>query len=184
VTTVLQQVRLLRRIASEFSNFAGEAAPRLETASLGEVVAGVIAPYELGLAQRIRFAAEIPADMPAVRVDRTLLARALTNLVENAIQAMPSGGRVLVNAVAAGGRARVTIADTGVGMDADALRHAFEPYFSTKTAGSGLGLANAKRYIELCGGTIAIDSAPGAGVTAAITLPLAEGDRSGAIGDA
>ena len=58
-------------------------------------------------------------------------------------------------------------------MDAEAVRRAFEPYFSTKTAGSGLGLANAKRNIELCGGTIAIESAPGAGAQITVSLPVA-----------
>ena len=63
--------------------------------------------------------------------------------------------------------------DTGVGMNPTVLAHAFEPYFSTKTAGSGLGLANAKRNIELCGGTVAIASEVGRGTTVTITLPVA-----------
>ncbi len=65
----------------------------------------------------------------------------------------------------------ITLTDTGVGMDAEAVERAFEPYFSTKTAGSGLGLANAKRNIELSGGTITITSAPGAGTVVRVTLP-------------
>jgi signal transduction histidine kinase len=102
------------------------------------------------------------------------VARALTNLVENAVQAMPEGGRLAVTARAAGDRVVVTVEDTGVGMDGEAVRRAFEPYFSTKTAGSGLGLANAKRNIELCGGTIDLSSAPGAGVRVTVRLPVAE----------
>jgi signal transduction histidine kinase len=61
-------------------------------------------------------------------------------------------------------------------MDAEAASRAFEPYFSTKTGGSGLGLANAKRSIELEGGTIALASVPGQGTTVTITLPAAPPD--------
>jgi signal transduction histidine kinase len=68
---------------------------------------------------------------------------------------------------------RITIADSGVGMDAVAKARAFEPYFSTKTAGSGLGLPNAKRNVELCGGTLALDSEPGRGATITVRLRTA-----------
>jgi two-component system sensor histidine kinase AtoS len=65
------------------------------------------------------------------------------------------------------------IEDTGVGMDAEGTRRAFEPYFSTKTGGSGLGLANAKRNIELCGGTVSLSSRAGAGTTVRVALSAA-----------
>ena len=94
-------------------------------------------------------------------IDRTLIARALTNVVENALQAMPEGGTMRVSAASRGATIEMTVTDTGVGMDAEAVRRAFEPYFSTKTAGSGLGLANAKRNVELCGGTMTLSSDAG-----------------------
>ncbi len=74
------------------------------------------------------------------------------------------------------------LTDTGVGMDAAALARAFEPYFSTKTGGSGLGLANARRHIELGGGTVAIASTPGAGTTVTVSLPLAEAPPAASAG--
>jgi signal transduction histidine kinase len=86
---------------------------------------------------------------------------------------MPDGGTLSVRAAAEPGVVAITIADTGVGMEPDAVERAFEPYFSTKTGGSGLGLANAKRNIELGGGTIAITSVPRAGTTVRVTLPVA-----------
>jgi len=172
VITVLQQVRLLRRIASEFSNFAGEPAPRLETVSLRDVLADVVAPYSIGLASRVAFVTHLPNALPDVRVDRTLLSRALTNLIENAIQAMPSGGTIRVDAVAADDHVRMTIADTGVGMDAEASARIFQPYLSTKTSGTGLGLSIARRNVELHGGTIAVASTRGVGTTVTIALPL------------
>jgi len=67
----------------------------------------------------------------------------------------------------------VEITDTGVGMDADAIARIFEPYFSTKATGTGLGLTIAKRNIELAGGTISVSSARGVGSTVTIRVPVA-----------
>ena len=173
VSTILRQVRLLRQIASEFSTFAGQPVARPALVPVKELVTSVVSPYELGLGDRIVMDVTVKDDVPAVWVDRTLVARALTNLVENAVQAMPEGGRLSVRAAAEPGLVAITIADTGVGMEPDAVERAFEPYFSTKTGGSGLGLANAKRNIELGGGTITISSVPRAGTTVRVTLPVA-----------
>ena len=73
--------------------------------------------------------------------------------------------------------ALIEVTDSGVGMDAAALEHAFEPFFSTKTGGSGLGLANARRNIEREGGTVTLASAPGQGATVTVTLPEAPAPR-------
>jgi nitrogen fixation/metabolism regulation signal transduction histidine kinase len=178
VSTILQQVRILRQIAGEFANFAGEPTAHPATVALPALVEELLSPYRAGQGSRVQVDWRIPADLPPVRVDRTLIGRALTNLIENAWQAMPQRGTFTVSAHADATTVAVVFEDTGVGMDPAAVGHAFEPYFSTKTAGSGLGLANAKRNIELCGGTIAITSTLGQGTTVAVSLPRA---ASGAI---
>jgi signal transduction histidine kinase len=173
VSTILRQVRLLRQIASEFSTFAGQPVARPSAVAVKELLTAIVSPYELGLGDRIAIEIDVPDGVPPVWVDRTLIARALTNLVENAVQAMPDGGRLTVRAASEPGRVAIAIADTGVGMEPEAVARAFEPYFSTKTAGSGLGLANAKRNIELNGGTIVLTSQPRAGTDVRVTLPVA-----------
>ena len=173
VRTILSQVRLLRQIASEFANFAGEPVSRPEPVDLAELVETVVGPYRLGLSGKVAVQVSRPPGLPYVRVDRTLVVRALTNLIENAVQAMPMGGNLDISLETAGQGVRLVVRDTGIGMDASARQRAFEPYFSTKTAGSGLGLANAKRNIEREGGTIALDSAPGQGTIITVTLPSA-----------
>ena len=120
---------------------------------------------------------EAPAELPIVTIDRTLFARALTNVIENALHAMPGTGRLTIvarRAQSASGQRSVIveITDTGVGMDQDALNRIFEPYFSTKATGTGLGLTIAKRNIELNGGTIDVSSQRGVGTTVTMTLPL------------
>jgi nitrogen fixation/metabolism regulation signal transduction histidine kinase len=180
VRTILGQVRLLRQIASEFANFAGEPTVRPAPLEAGDLVSAVVGPYRTGVEPAIHIDASLPADLPAVLADRTLLARALTNLVENAVQAMPAGGTLRVSARASDDHVVIDVADTGVGMDATTLAHAFEPYFSTKTGGSGLGLANAKRNVELQGGTLSIASQAGRGTTVTVRLPAVPPPDGGA----
>lgn len=172
VDTILTQVRLLRQLSSEFSSFASSPTPRFASESLAEVVDEVVAPYRGGLGGRVTFAVDVPSDLPRIPVDRTLLGRALTNVVDNALHAMPNGGTLTISGGLGDGSAVLAIVDTGVGMDDEAARRIFEPYFSTKTTGTGLGLTIAKRNVELHDGTIAIASRPDHGTTVTITLPL------------
>jgi signal transduction histidine kinase len=174
VAAILHQVTLLRQIASEFSNFASSPTARPESTSLPALLEEVVAPYRAGLVGRVAIDLQAPAGLPSVSIDRTLFARALTNIIENALHAMPGGGRIAIRAFR-GAEPAVTIeiADTGVGMDAEAIARIFEPYFSTKATGTGLGLTIAKRNIELIGGTIDVKSSKGVGTTVTITLPAA-----------
>ncbi len=171
IGTVLTQVRLLRRIASEFANFASEPTSRPTQVNLGALVTDIVEPYRAGLNGKVTFDLLLGSTELTLRADRTLLSRALVNLVENAVQAMPSGGTLRISAHKVDGRLVVDLADTGVGMDAVAVEHAFEPYFSTKTGGSGLGLTNAKRNVEREGGTLTLTSVPGTGTTVTISFP-------------
>ena len=173
LSTILRQVRLLRQIAGEFANFAGEPRAQLTDVSPKDLVVDVLAPYRAGLGPEVTIELALSDDLPAVYIDRTLVGRALTNVFENAFQAMPQGGSVRVTGSPADHVVVIAVVDTGVGMDAAAARRAFEPYFSTKTAGSGLGLVNAKRNVELCGGTMTLASVAGKGTTVTITLPRA-----------
>ena len=173
VDTILTQVRLLRQIASEFSSFGSSPIARPTPTVIGELLREVVDPYRLGAGDRIAITVDVPPDLPLVHVDRMLVARAIINILENALHAMPGGGSLTVAAAADDGRLVVTIADTGVGMDAEASARIFEPYFSTKASGTGLGLSIARRNVELQAGTISVASTRGAGTTVTITLPLA-----------
>jgi signal transduction histidine kinase len=169
VTSILSQVRLLRQISAEFSSFASSPTPRPERSDLGTLIDEVIEPYRTGLTGRADVDVQTAADVPAVMVDPTLFARALTNVIENALHAMPGGGTLTLETRwdPATGKppVRVDIRDTGIGMDADAMARLFEPYFSTKATGTGLGLTIAKRNVELIGGTIDVQSTRGKGTT-------------------
>jgi nitrogen fixation/metabolism regulation signal transduction histidine kinase len=172
VTAILSQVKILRQISAEFSSFASRPTPHPAPTSLAELIPAVVEPYITGLAGRVAVTIDVPSTLPPVFVDRVLLARALTNMIENALHAMPGGGTLSVRAVPVAATIRLSVADSGSGMDAEALRRIFEPYFSTKATGTGLGLTIAKRNVELNGGTIHVTSAPGRGTTVTIELPV------------
>jgi signal transduction histidine kinase len=206
VDAILKQVALLRRIAGEFSSFASSPPPRIQPAALPDLFEEVLEPYRAAVADRIGIDVHSVSDLPEVAIDRTLFARALTNVIENALHAMPGNGRLTITADLAAATASprpaegsgavapganpnvhspsaerfviVEVADTGVGIDPEALAKIFEPYFSTKATGTGLGMTIAKRNVELVGGSIAIRSELGAGTSVTMTLPVARREQA------
>jgi two-component system nitrogen regulation sensor histidine kinase NtrY len=173
VELILSQVRLLRQISAEFSSFASAPTVHREAVALAPLLEDLVAPYQVGLREGLRLDLAVAPGLPAVQIDRNLVARALTNLIENGLHALGTTGTVRITAARQALGVVVRVQDTGVGMDRTALERAFEPYFSTKTSGTGLGLPIAKRNVELCGGSIRIASAPGQGTTVELTFPTA-----------
>jgi len=109
-----------------------------------------------------------------VSVDAELLHRAISNLVLNAMDAMPDGGTLTIAAAREGGTVRLTIADTGSGMTAEECERLFTPYYTTKHEGTGLGLAIVQSVIADHHGTIAVESDAGRGTAFVIELPAKE----------
>src|SRR4051794_6613411 len=116
---------------------------------------------------------------PAVslRADRDQLRQMLLNLLSNAYQSMPDGGRVVVGAVAGGGVVRMWVTDSGEGIPADVRERLFEPFFTTKARGVGLGLSVCQRVAAAHHGEIVVESAPGQGSTFRVTLPAVVAPR-------
>lgn len=116
----------------------------------------------------------LDGSLPPVSVDPNLLHQALLNILVNARQAMPTGGRLTIETRMLAGNGRpvqIRIADTGVGIPADHLSRIFQPFFTTKAQGTGLGLAIAARVVEEHGGRITVESAVGKGTAFTIALP-------------
>ena len=177
VTSILGQVRLLRQISGEFSSFASSPTARPAPVDVPPLVEEVVDPYRTGLAGRIDIVNRVAPPLPRVLVDRTLVTRALANVIENALHAMPSPGALTIDAAEGGGMVTLELRDSGVGMDEEALARVFEPYFSTKTTGTGLGLPIARRNIELCGGSVEVESEKGKGTLVRMRLPIAPDGR-------
>ncbi|RVT86976.1 response regulator [Rhodobacteraceae bacterium CCMM004] len=129
-------------------------------------------------------------DLDPVTLDPTQLQSAIVNLALNARDAMPEGGRLVVETanveiddsylaqevdVSQGRYARLIVSDTGIGMSAEAQRHAFEPFFTTKAKGSGLGLSMVYGFVRQCGGHVTLYSEPGQGTSFGLYFPAVEG---------
>ncbi len=172
LATVSKQVQTLREIAGEFSTFARlpELAP--ETLDAGELMREVIAPYVSARPRDVTIE-ERYEPTHAVSADRRVLGRALVNVVENALEAMPEGGTLTVSVTPAPENRQVVFAirDTGTGIEPEIHRRLFEPYFSTKSSGTGLGLAIVRRAVEAHRGTIEVDTLVDGGTTVRILLP-------------
>ena len=125
--------------------------------------------------RRVELQLELPADLPLVQVDPVQIEQALIEIISNAIDAMPQGGRLGIHA-SMDGRSEperlvvIDITDTGVGIPASVLPSVCEPFFTTRSEGTGLGLAIAKRYIDQNGGRLNIQSCPGS-TTVSLWLP-------------
>jgi signal transduction histidine kinase len=122
--------------------------------------------------QGIALEVETEPGLPRLVADPELLKTCFLNLMINAADAMPAGGRLVVAAARDGDSMVVTVSDTGPGMSAEQVETAFEPYFSTKDTGLGLGLALTRKIVGDHGGTIRLESTPGRGTTARMALPL------------
>jgi two-component system, NtrC family, sensor histidine kinase HydH len=127
-----------------------------------------------GVALEVR----VPPDLLAV-VDGDHLVQILMNLTLNALHATPPGGSVVLDAYPAGPQVVITVKDTGSGIPPETLRHVFEPFFTTKSGGTGLGLSISRQLAELNDGRLALESVPGTGSTARVTLVRSEATSAG-----
>jgi two-component system nitrogen regulation sensor histidine kinase NtrY len=171
VDTVIQQTEILRRIATEFSSFGKAMRLAPEPVPLDSFLGEVVSHYRGAETVTVRFSCEGAITVVA---DREALRKIFVNLIENAIDAMPDGGEIVVSCRSDGRSGVVTVVDSGKGLSAEMQAHLFEPYFSTKTNGIGLGLAICQNLARAMDGEIKLRNREGArGAEATVMLPLA-----------
>ena len=168
------EIDRLDRVVKRFLDFTRPVELHLEDTHLAELLAEVVAVARPQI-ERGKVQAEtlLPDNVPAVRVDRQLVKQAILNLVLNAMDAMPNGGRLTVALRRRGEMAEVTVADTGCGIAPEHRARIFQLFFTTRPGGSGIGLASAFRIVQLHNGSIDFESEVGRGTTFRIELPLA-----------
>ena len=175
--TLLAEIENLKRIIARFSDFAKMPRPQLETVDLNALARGTMKLFEAQLAAAgITAPLELDEKLPAVEADPEQMTRVLKNLVLNAVDAMPGGGRVTVRTSCRKGSVRLEVADTGQGLTPEECERLFTPYYTSKTHGTGLGLAIVQSVVSDHGGSISVESEPGRGATFRIDLPLRHQD--------
>jgi signal transduction histidine kinase len=115
---------------------------------------------------------DLTRDKPKMRVDTEKMKRAFVNIMKNAVDAMPKGGKLTIESRESNGDLEIVFSDTGVGMPEETLKNIYRPLFTTKAKGMGFGLAICKRFVEAHGGRISVESAVGKGSTFTLHVPI------------
>ena len=174
-STLLAEIANLKTIISRFSEFSKMPQPQLQRVQLNDVVQSVSRLFQAQLRPEgrapIECKLELAEAMHPVAADPELLHRALSNLVLNAMDAMPQGGTLTLRTRQDGDRAYIEVSDNGAGLTPEECQRLFTPYYTTKAHGTGLGLAIAQSVVSDHGGRISVHSEPGHGTTFVIELP-------------
>ena len=164
------ETRNAEKIVADLLDFSRCKSADREPVAAAELARRVLARYPAPAA--VTVSVQAAADLPRAYVDPRQMTQVLGNLVVNACQAMPQGGRLTISATRRGKELSIAVADTGVGIAPENMARLFEPLFTTKPKGIGLGLAVSKSLVEANGGRIEVQSAPGVGSTFTLYLPL------------
>ena len=177
-STLLSEIANLKTIINRFSEFSRMPQPQLQNVSLADLISGVVKVYQPQLQKlKIECRTEFPAEVGSITADPDLLHRALSNLVLNAIEVMPDGGKLGLRTSNVSGSARIEVSDTGTGLTPEECARLFTPYYTSKSHGTGLGLAIVQSIVSDHGGRISVSSQPGQGTTFIIELPVGHGVR-------
>ena len=174
VHTIVDQVRAMKDMVDDFRDYARLPQPVLTRVDLASVVRDVLALYE---GSRNAIISELDPAPQFVLGDRTQLRQVIHNLLRNAQDALPEGGKVTVATRRDRRGAQLVISDDGPGFPAEIIARVFEPYVTTKSRGTGLGLAIVKKIVDEHHGTIEVANLEPRGAQLVITLPVAEGEH-------
>ncbi len=170
-------------LTQQLLTFSKGGAPIKKASTIQELILSTVEFTLRG--SKVRYEVDLPDDLWPVEIDEGQISQVVNNLAINALQAMPDGGKLFVRAenitldenaapLAPGNYVRIFFQDTGSGIPADALSRIFDPYFTTKKKGSGLGLASSYSIIKKHGGNITVDSEVGKGTTFVFYLPASD----------
>jgi signal transduction histidine kinase len=170
---IIDEVDKLSHRINDFLRYARQKPPDLRTVAVEDVARSALWQWQAqGGIDRLRIETRFGSNLPAIHIDPEQVKEALVNLLINAREAMPAGGRITITTRKGdNGSVEIEVKDTGQGIATEHLPRIFEPFFTTKEYGTGLGLTNVKRLIEDNGGSLAVASAEGAGSSFVTRFP-------------
>ncbi len=175
ITVARNEVHRLDLIISQFLRAVRPAKPRLVLARVDAILEETLALMKQEIVARsIAVDVAKAEQIPRIKVDKNQMKQVFFNLIKNAIQAMPDGGRIMIGMKATDRFVVISFKDTGVGIAPEGFGRLFEPYQTTKPGGSGLGLMIVQRIVQDHGGQIEVSSKTGTGTVVTVYLPLAE----------
>jgi signal transduction histidine kinase/type II secretory pathway pseudopilin PulG len=174
------EIDRLDRVVKRFLDFTKPVEMRVEEVSLAPLLTRIVEVAQPQIDRsKLKVDLRLANGVPPVRGDAELLRQAVLNLVLNAVQAMPDGGRLTISLERRGDDAQVLVADTGKGIPPEHRNRIFQLFFTTRKGGSGLGLATTFRIVQLHNGSIDFVSEPGQGTVFRIELPIAHSQSAG-----
>jgi two-component system, NtrC family, nitrogen regulation sensor histidine kinase NtrY len=175
-STLLTEIQNLKGIIARFGEFSKMPAPKFQRISLNEVIEGVLRLFQAQLTAddrpRIASQMDLQSKLPMIAADPDLLHRAFSNLVLNAMDAMPQGGTLRISTRALDTCVHIELSDTGIGLTEEERDRLFTPYYTSKAHGTGLGLAIVQSVVSDHDGRITVESVLGRGATFRIELPF------------
>ncbi|MGA9545525.1 MAG: ATP-binding protein [Candidatus Sulfotelmatobacter sp.] len=173
--TLLAEIANLKGIIARFSEFSKMPQPQLQRVQVNEVIRGAVQLFQAQLdapgRAKINCDLQLDPHLGAISADAELLHRAISNLVLNAMDAMPQGGTLTLRTRDDGSQVVIEVADTGAGLTPEECERIFTPYYTSKEHGTGLGLAIVQSVVSDHGGSIGVHSSAGRGTAFVIELP-------------
>jgi signal transduction histidine kinase len=163
-----EQTSYMNKIVSDLQDFSRSIALQVGDVNLEEMVMDVLGTLSL---DDIDVSVDFRDNSEMMQIDGNYFRRLIVNLLTNAVQAMPEGGKLTIEGSKVGDKSIIKVSDTGVGVSEENMKKLFTPLFTTKAKGTGLGLAVCKRIIDAHKGEISVESEEGVGTTFTITLP-------------
>ena len=169
------EINRLDSIVTQFLRAIRPSRPQVQPENINAIVEEAVRFFSAEIEARdIVVETELRSDLPLLRLDRNQMKQAFYNVIKNSFEAMRRRGILRIQTDMDESHVRVSFIDTGGGMSAETLSHVFEPYYTTKGSGTGLGLLIVRRIVREHGGELAIESTEGKGLTLTIRLPLKE----------
>jgi signal transduction histidine kinase len=169
IQSIEENLFYINKIVADLQDFARPLNPKKEQVDVEKTINEAL--EMIAVPSTIKTTVSAQKDLPQLILDSTLIKRILVNLIQNAVQAMPNGGKLTVSATIQRGQTKIEIEDTGEGIPVEVQNKLFTPLMTTKSKGQGFGLAVVKRMTEAMNGTVTFESEKGKGTKFTLQFP-------------